>query len=60
MSDDLLALAERAVTAYFTGEFKTKLSIRQCMSDLRVEVQELRKKMAREETARLTNSKTGL
>ncbi len=56
MSDDLLATADEAQRAYFQGEFKTKLSIRQCMENLRSAVYAEQKKQAQEDTTRLTKA----
>jgi hypothetical protein len=52
-TDRLLAAADRATTVYFSGEFKTRDSIRQAMEDLRVEVRVIRKELGKADTQRI-------
>jgi hypothetical protein len=52
--DEILDAARLAVDSYFTGEFKTKRSIRQDMSNLR---SMLRDYDAKQETQRITKDR---
>ena len=54
MTDDLLETASAAVRAYWEGSDKSKLDLRQCMTDLRCAVHAEQKKRAQDETARIT------
>lgn len=48
--DEIIRAAHLACESYFTGEFKTKRSIRQDMSDLRALVDAWMKEQAKAET----------
>lgn len=54
---DLLEQADRAVTAYFLGEIKSKMVIRNEMEILRSYVNEEKRKRAKDETQRITKER---
>lgn len=51
--EDLLTLADRVVRSYFDGSDRSKIDLRQAMTDLRVEVNAELKRKAQAETARI-------
>jgi len=52
--NDLLEAAQLACRSYWEGSDKTKLNLRECMTDLRVAVNLELKKRAQEDTTRIT------
>lgn len=56
MSDHLLECALDAVRAYFEGSDKTKLNLRECMTDLRCAVHQEQKRRAQEDTTKIAKS----
>lgn len=57
MSDDLLECALAAVRSYWDGSDKSKIDLRQAMTDLRVAVHQEQKRRAAEDTTRLTKER---
>lgn len=53
--DDLLAAADAAQRSYWQGSDKTKLDLRQCMTDLRIAVHAEQKRRAQQETTAILN-----
>jgi hypothetical protein len=57
MTNDLLEAAKLACDSYWLGSDKSKLNLRECMSDLRVCVEAEMKKRAKDATVRLEKSR---
>ena len=55
--DDLLSAADAAQRSYWLGSDKTKIDLRQAMTDLRLAVYAEQKKRAQEDTTRLTKDR---
>lgn len=53
MTNDLLEAADRAVRSYWDGSDRSKIILKEAMSDLRVCVHAEMKKRAQEDTTRL-------
>jgi hypothetical protein len=54
MTNDLLSAADLACRSFWDGSDKSKLNLRECMTDLRVAVAAEKKRRAQEDTTRLT------
>lgn len=54
MTDDLLAAADAAQRSYWQGSDKSRLNLRQCMTDLRIAVHAEQKRRAQQETTTIT------
>lgn len=57
MVNDLLEAAQLACRAFWDGSDKSKLNLRECMTDLRMAVNAELKRRAQEDTTRLTKDK---
>lgn len=58
MTNDLFEAADRAIRSYWDGSDRSKIDLRQAMSDLRVCVHAELKRRAQEDTTRLTKEPT--
>jgi hypothetical protein len=56
MTNDLLEACDRAVRAFFDGSDKSKINLREAMTDLRVCYHAEIKKRAQDETATISRS----
>lgn len=57
MTNDLLEAAELACRAYWDGSDKSRLNLRECMTDLRCAVNAELKRRAQEDTTRITKDR---
>lgn len=57
MTNDLLEAAELACRAFWDGSDKTRLNLRECMTDLRCAVQQEKKRRAQADTTTIINGK---
>jgi cytochrome b len=53
MTDDILAAADAAQRSFWLGSDKSKIELRQAMTDLRIAVHDEQKRRAQEDTTRI-------